>query len=115
MRAVYRIVLSLSFGALTLAAADPLIGTWKMNVAKSKFSPQPAPRSVTSTISDEGDWIITKTDGTDALGQPINRTNRYKRDGNAYPYDGPNGRGTIAVKQIDDYNAEALTKLDGGG
>ncbi len=30
-------------------AADPLIGTWKLNLAKSKFSPGPAPKSVTAT------------------------------------------------------------------
>ena len=40
-----------------LAAADPSIGTWKMNVVKSKIKPGPAPKSVTATYSEDGDWI----------------------------------------------------------
>jgi hypothetical protein len=101
--------------AMILAAADPSLGTWKMNVAKSKFSPGPAPKNVTSVYGQEGDWIVIKTTGFDPTGQPIDRSNRYKRDGQAYPYDGPNGRGTITVKRIDDFTSEAVTKLDGGG
>jgi hypothetical protein len=101
--------------AAMVAAADHSLGTWKMNVAKSKFSPGPAPKSGTSVYSQEGDWIVIKSTGVDSAGQSINRSNRYKRDGQAYPFDGPNGRGTITVKRIDDYTSEAVTKLDGGG
>jgi hypothetical protein len=37
--------------ALALVAADnPFVGTWKLNVAKSKFSPGPPPQSQTVTI-----------------------------------------------------------------
>src|SRR3989442_70870 len=31
-----------------LAQSNPLIGTWKLNLAKSKYSPGPPPRSGTS-------------------------------------------------------------------
>ena len=49
-------------GALALAwavassaqAADPAVGTWKLNVAKSTFSPGPAPKSMTVTIATAG-------------------------------------------------------------
>lgn len=100
---------------MQFSSADPVIGTWKMNIAKSRFSPGPAPKNATTVYSQEGDWLVIKSTGTDSAGQPINRTNRYKRDGKAYPFDGPNGRGTITVKRIDDYNSEAVTKLEGGG
>jgi len=33
---------------------DPANGTWKLNVAKSKFSPGPAPKEVTVTIESAG-------------------------------------------------------------
>jgi hypothetical protein len=112
-----RIAVVLGMFALAgwLVAADPTFGTWKMNVAKSKFSPGPAPKSVTSTYSEEGDWVVIKTEGIDSAGKPISRTNRVKRDGAEYPYDGPNGPGKISVKKTDDYHATAVTKLDGGG
>ncbi len=35
-------------------AADPQIGIWKLNLAKSKYSPGPAPKSSTTTITAAG-------------------------------------------------------------
>jgi hypothetical protein len=51
----------------------------------------------------------------DADGKPIARTNRFKRDGNEYPFNGPNGPGKISVKKVNDYHSTAVMKLDGGG
>ena len=60
--------------------------------------------------------LVIKTEGVNAAGKPIARTNRVKRDGNEYPFDGPNGPGKISIKKIDDYHSEAaIVKLDGGG
>ena len=50
----------LAFGALyvvvgllvttsSLWAADPFVGTWKLNLAKSKYSPGPPPKNLTVT------------------------------------------------------------------
>ena len=35
-------------------ATDPRVGTWKLNVAKSKYNPGPAPQSQTLTIEPSG-------------------------------------------------------------
>ncbi len=35
---------------ITAVAADQLSGTWKVNLAKSKYSPGPAPKSLTVKI-----------------------------------------------------------------
>ena len=52
--------------------ADPFIGTWKLNVAKSKFDPGPPPKSVTWYFEDRGSGVILRTiEGIDAQG---NRT-----------------------------------------
>jgi hypothetical protein len=91
-----------------------MIGTWKMNVAKSKFSPGPAPKSVTSTITHDGDWVVTKTEGVDSAGQTITRRNRYMIDGKEYDYEGPQGRGMISLKRIDDHTTQAALKFTGG-
>ena len=45
------------FAVGVLASAqskDPFVGSWRMNVAKSKYSPGPAPKSVTSTYEAAG-------------------------------------------------------------
>jgi hypothetical protein len=38
--------------------ANPFAGTWKLNVAKSKFKPGPAPKSTTVTIAQDGKTTV---------------------------------------------------------
>jgi len=45
------------FAAVLVVSAqskDPLVGTWVLNVAKSKYTPGPAPKSATTTIETVG-------------------------------------------------------------
>jgi hypothetical protein len=37
------------------AQSDPFIGTWQLNLAKSKFSPGPGPKSATMNVQGEGE------------------------------------------------------------
>jgi hypothetical protein len=37
---------------------DPFIGTWKLNLAKSKYDPGPAPKSQTVTIAPDGKLTV---------------------------------------------------------
>jgi hypothetical protein len=46
---------------------DPLIGTWKINFDKSTMNPPP--KSLISTVSKEGDHLISVTDLVTADGQ----------------------------------------------
>ena len=47
-------------------------GTWKLNLAQSKFNPGPPPRSETRTWQDRGDGVQTFTaEGVDAQGRPF--------------------------------------------
>lgn len=111
-----RVMFGLTAAACLLsAAADPIVGTWKMNVAKSKFSPGPAPKSSTTTYTQEGDWLVVKSVGVNSAGEPVNRTNRFKTDGGSYTYTGPNGPGKISVKKVDEHTYVSTTTLDAGG
>jgi hypothetical protein len=57
------------FTAVTIAA-DNNVGTWKMDTAKSKFSPGPAPKSQTLKIATLGaDGVKFVADGMDADGK----------------------------------------------
>ena len=66
-------------GALVLAASnvapaqdkDPANGTWKLNVAKSKFSPGPAPKEMTATIESAGSGRHVEVSGSAADGTAI--------------------------------------------
>ena len=107
---VRRIALGVLAASLSLCAADMLSGTWKLNTAKSKYSPGPAPKSTTITYSMDGDWVVMKIDAVTADGKPASFSNRYKFDGKEHPYKTPNLDGTISAKRIDDMHTEAAIK-----
>jgi hypothetical protein len=111
LRTVRNTIVMTALAAFVLSAASPILGTWKMNVAKSKFNPGPGPKGGTVVYTQEGDWIILKSDVIGADGKPVSRSNRYKLDGKEYPYEGPLiTKGTIAVKKIDDHRTESVIK-----
>ena len=57
--------------AATLCAADPFVGTWKMNMAKTKYTSGVPPKEQTVTISEMGGNVIGKVTGTAADGRRI--------------------------------------------
>lgn len=62
------VLLGAIFVATSAYAADPIVGTWNLNVAKSKFSPGPAPRAGTRVYTESAglytlDQKITTADG----------------------------------------------------
>jgi hypothetical protein len=59
-------VLLVSAGVLAAQAdQNPFVGTWKLNVAKSKFSPGPAPKSETVTIAPDKKVSVEAVDADD--------------------------------------------------
>jgi hypothetical protein len=114
---------TLAFGAvLTLAvpavslwaqAADPAAGTWELNLAKSKFSPGPAPKSQTRTYEVTGDNVKYSLKGVDAEGKPILVEYTAKYDGKDYPVAGVPDFDTISLKRVNATTAEATLKKGG--
>lgn len=101
--------------ALTIAAqgADNQVGTWKLNLAKSTYSPGPAPKSNTVTVTAAGEGIHLSTQGVDAAGKPTHVEYTAKYDGQDYPVTGIAYADTVAVKRIDDNTVEAVLKKAG--
>jgi hypothetical protein len=58
---------------VSFAQSSPLIGTWKLNLDKSKYSSGTAPRSLTGTFQQDGQNIRVATQGIDA-GEPDDRS-----------------------------------------
>jgi predicted oxidoreductase len=50
-------------------AANPLVGTWRLNLEKSKFNPGPAPQHLTIRIVAEGGILQAIFDAMDIYGQ----------------------------------------------
>ena len=93
--------------------ADPMIGTWKLNLSKSKFSPGPPPKSQTLTYEAVGQGVKVTVKGTDAEGKPIDFQTTANYDGKDYPVTGAPDRDTTARKRIDAHTMETTHKKAG--
>jgi len=96
-----------------LYAADPALGTWKLNVAKSKYSPGPAPKSSTVTYEAVGDAGKRTGEGIAADGKKTGFSYTAKFDGKDYPVTGSESFDAISIKKIDDHNSEGTLKKAG--
>jgi len=117
MKRVLFVLLLLVFSSGSLFAQNnPFEGTWKLNLAKSKFEPGPAPKSLTRTIVAQGDGAKYTFDGIAADGKPISYSFTVKYDGKDYPVSGtgmPAGADSIAIRLVGTKQAEAIQKRGG--
>ena len=97
---------------LVLSAADVWSGTWKLNVAKSKYSPGPAPKSNSLKIEATDDGITMTTDGVDAQG-PTHTQYAAKFDGKDYPITGNPNADMLSVKKVNDHEIDTTWKKGG--
>ena len=100
--------------AAALFAADAHIGTWELNLAKSKFSPGPGPKSLTVTLEQDGEKIRQVVKGVDGEGKPVDLSSSRLLDGKDSPAVGTlYGADTVAVKRVNDHTTEAVYKKEG--
>jgi hypothetical protein len=112
---------SVVFAAAILALAvlataqtkDPFVGTWSLNVAKSKFDPGPGPKSSTSTYEPAGKGYKVTVKSEPATGAPTQWSYTTDLDGKDSPMTGNMNADAIAVKRVDANTLEAVTKKGG--
>jgi hypothetical protein len=109
------VLLAVVGSAPLYAQSNPLVGTWKLNVTKSKFDPGPAPKSLTRTVEAQGEGVKYTFDGLSGDGKPLAYSFAVKFDGKDNPIMGsmPSGADTISAKRIDSNNFEATLKKGG--
>jgi len=93
-------------------AADPNLGTWKLNEAKSKIDAG-LPKNLTVVYEAAGDSLKATVDGVDGQGKPTHSEWTGKFDGKDYAVTGDPSADTRAVKKIDDHTLELTVKKDG--
>jgi hypothetical protein len=98
--------------ASSALAADPVIGSWKLNVAKSKFSPGPALKASTRVYTeDKGLYTleqrVTSADGNETL------VRSYYRNGKEEKQTGNPLADSIVAKRIDANSWDFQLKTDG--
>lgn len=94
-------------------AADNWLGTWNLDVAKSKFSPGPAPKSLTLKFEATPGGTKYTGDGVSADGKPTHAMFLSKFDGKDVPYEGNPDADMAAPMKIDD-NSYSNTWKKGG-
>jgi len=101
--------------ALTAIAsgADSNVGTWKLNLEKSKYSPGPAPKSGTTTIEAQDVGVKYTSNGENAKGSPTHMEFTAKYDGMDNTVTGSPDFNSISLKRIDANTIESITKKDG--
>jgi hypothetical protein len=94
-------------------AADNQVGTWKLDVGNSKYSPGPPPKESTLKIEAQADGLKFTIDSVDAEGKAIHTEASPKYDGKDYPVTGNPNVDSISLKKINDHAIETSTKKDG--
>ncbi len=107
------LTLALCFvGVAVCFAQDAHLGTWKLNEAKSKFSPG-APKNTAVIYEAAGDNVKITVDGTDSQGKPVHHEWTGKFDGKDYPVTGDSNSDTRSYTRVDDRTL-TFTAMKGG-
>lgn len=93
--------------------ADESLGTWKLNIGKSKFNPTAPVKSLTTTREAAEGGVKLSAMGEQADGTKINSSYTAKYDGNDYPVTGAPWD-TISIKQVDSNTFTTIMKHIGG-
>src|SRR6266545_7979746 len=97
----------------TAVAGDNWVGTWKLNLAKSKFSPGPAPKALTLKFEATPEGIKLSSEGVNAEGQATKGGYSSKFDGKEVAVAGNANADTAAPKKINDNTYENPWKKAG--
>jgi hypothetical protein len=95
------------------AQAPKLDGTWKLNVAKSKFSPGSAPKSVTITYTAAGDGMKIVVHQVPATGPDQHWEMTASYDGKDYPVKGNPNADTISLQKSEGLKSQSTFKKGG--
>ena len=106
----------LAFGSAVIAAevaADPVVGTWKLNLAKSTFGGGPAFKSQLRTYSHSAQGLTLKMKTVGADGKETTTQTTYHVDGKDYPSMGNPDFDSLSGMRIDTNTTEFSLKRAG--
>jgi len=116
VRAAIRGLALAAFAAVTSASAQTEavgLGTWKLNIEKSKYSPGPAHKRFTVKFEAAGDGVKVTGEGIGADGKPFTSEYTANYDGKEVPYKGSASIDTVSMRRIDARTTERIDKKDG--
>lgn len=106
MKAISTMLLAVLLSVTSIAiaggwASDPVVGTWKLNAAKSRFIHGPALKSSTRTYEKSRDGMMRVTiESMSADGRVTTLRRAFKEDGKDYPVNDSPGVDSISEVRI---------------
>jgi hypothetical protein len=98
------------------AQQDPLLGTWKQNLAKSQYDPSTRTPRIPTTVRRTAVGINgyrQTTDGMDAHGAATHTEFTANWDGKDYPVTGSADYDAVSLKKIDAFTLMTVDKRNG--
>jgi hypothetical protein len=105
-------ILAVSMPSTLAQSKAPGMGTWKLNLEKSKHSPGPAPKSLTVKIEPSGKGIKVMSEAMLPDGRTAATEFTANYDGKDYPMKGSPFVDTVALTRVD---ALTNTRVDKKG
>ena len=99
----------------TLSAADVAVGTWTLNVAKSKFTAGMEIKENTVTVAEQGANLVISVKGTSGAGKPTSAKYSFQTKGGAVTYTegAPANGATVAIKRVNANSLDSTSTLNG--
>ncbi|MEO5677391.1 MAG: hypothetical protein ABIQ84_07570 [Usitatibacter sp.] len=89
------------------------MGTWKLNLAKSKYKPGPPPKSLVVKFEPAGKGVKTSSDFVNAQGEKTTAVYTAQYDGKDYPITGSATADTVALMKLAGGKIERVDKKGG--
>ena len=107
------LVASMAVAATVVSAQSGELGTWRLNVANSKFTPGPAPKTSSVTFSAAGQGVKAVIDTLGADGSKVHWEYTANFDGKAYPVTGNPDGDMVVARRINPNSIETSYTLKG--
>jgi hypothetical protein len=112
--AAMAVLIGLTATSASALADNVWVGTWVLNVAKSAYSPGPAPAAETVVTTDVGGGMFKSTiDATTASGKSAHSEITYAFDGKDYPISGVGQDRTASAMLPDPQTMMSVLKMGG--
>jgi hypothetical protein len=106
----FGVVLGAGIVSVSAQESDARIGTWKLNLAKSKYNPGPGPQSLTVKVEASGQGEKVTAEGVNAAGTATKSEYTAQYDGKDSPLTGSQNADTVSLKRIDARTTERTDK-----
>jgi len=107
------VILVAGLSVLSAQGADPRVGSWQLNVAKSKYTPGPAPKSQTLKIEAVGKGEKVTSETVTATGDKAMTEYTADYDGKPHPLKGSATADMVTLTRVDSHTTERADSKGG--